>query len=93
MTPNVPQSLRLSPSEAELLSLLMRRSIVSKESAAVVLGRWSRGNPKTATIVNFISRLRKRLPSDIVIETVEDEGYRLAAETKARVRALIEAEG
>lgn len=92
--PRKQSPLGLSPSEYELLSLLMRRTVVSKESCAVVLGNWQRGTPNARTVHSFMGAMRKKLTLlQIEVQTVDEQGYRLSPETKDKVRALMREEG
>jgi DNA-binding response OmpR family regulator len=84
-----PSQFRFGPSETKLFGMLMRRAIVATESMMVVLFPAVSDDIARVHIYNMRRKLK---PFDMAIKSVRSQGYFLSPETKAKVRALIEAE-
>jgi len=85
---------KLTPSEADILDILLKRNMVTKEGLlAATRDPSDRGDDeRDVKIVDFwISKLRLKLrPLDVSIETQWGEGYRLDAAAKARLRVFVD---
>lgn len=91
----VPRAFGLTPYETKVLLLLMESGFADDD--AIMRSMWGERKyqrRQTDLVKVMICKLRRKLgPSEIAIETRHGRGYRLSADAKARVRALIEAEG
>lgn len=89
--PTAPRAWKLTKSEAKIFAALMRREILTHEAGLDVLYDDARRFDIGPDIVKvLICYIRKK--GDAVIQSVHGQGYRLTRETKARVKAMIEAE-
>ena len=87
------RGVEISPSEGQVLALLLRRSSVTRDQISIAL--WGDSAPacEKATIRVLIFRLRAKLASrEVYIDHTRGEGYRISTEYKARLSALVEAE-
>lgn len=89
-----PLSLALTPTEAQLLGLLLRRPIVSVEMFDTVLygGRPDilKSDPRTNMAV-YVHRLRQKLkPHGIPIVNVWSRGHRLTDDGRRKLKEIIE---
>lgn len=84
-----PVEWRLTQHEARVFGVLRARELATKDAILAGLYGHLAGDAPEAKIVDvFICKLRKKLqPFGIVIETIWGQGYRLAAESRARVAA------
>ncbi len=91
-----PPTFGLTPSEAALIGILLKRETVSHQAAFIVLyGSDADGGPANPKIVvsMLVVRLRKKLASQgIQIQTQNGVGYYLTFESKMRLRMIIEQE-
>lgn len=89
-----PAEWRLTASEATVFASLYGRESCSKEQLMHALYEPGVDDEPNIKIVDvFICKLRKKLtPYGVAIETIWGRGYRMTAQTKARVQALIAAD-
>lgn len=89
---HVPDGLKLRPRGAEILQLLLARPLVSHEAIMAVLyaGRIVGDDTVKVHICHLLAALR---PHGIEILTHIRQGYALAPEGRARLRALMAADG
>ena len=90
-----PRSWAFTTTELKLFAALMRRDLLTHEGGMEILYPDDRRFEVGINIIKVnITKMRRKCEGDqIRIENVHGQGYRLSPETKARVRALIEAEG
>ena len=84
---------KLSPTEWQLLGLLLKRPLVTREYAfnALYGGRVEADQPASNLISQNIVRLRRRLKDcGIAIQTQVFDGYYMLPEDKRRLRELID---
>ncbi|MEJ0012813.1 MAG: helix-turn-helix domain-containing protein [Bauldia sp.] len=82
---------RLTRIEARVLSMLMARELCSHEGIGQQLyGLDGSDRTRNAHTVQIVHLRKKLQPFGISIETIWGDGYRLAPEAKAKVRALLE---
>jgi len=80
---------RFSPREAELLGLLVKRDIVSRETAMVVLYGDRNAPPDDKVIDVYLHHLRKKLALvGMTIEKRSGQGWLLSAADKAIIAAM-----
>ena len=88
----LPIEWALSRQESLLFAGLVHRGLLTKDGAMAVvyggLGRERDVNPKIIDV--FICKIRKKLkPHGVRIETLWGRGWQLAAEDRARFRAML----
>lgn len=90
-----PLSFGLTPGEASVFGALMKRDLMTKETAMAAIYRdLGRDEAEIKIVDVFVCKMRKKLkPFDIIVETVWGHGYRIAPQVKDRVRSLFAAEG
>lgn len=91
----VPLVYGLTNHEARLLGLLMKRDLVTKDMAHTGLyGLRTGGADVEIKIIDvFVCKMRRKLkPFGVEIETVWGQGYRMTAENKAVVNAMLDAQ-
>ena len=83
---------RLTPTEADLVAALMARAMMSFEQLVLLLpGEPVLGRDRRGTIKVHMSKVRRKLANHAVpIRTHKGVGYSFDAETKAKVRALLD---
>lgn len=88
MTLVAPLEWRLTPAEQRVFGVLMARDMASKDAIMAGVYRDAGRDEAEIKIVDvFVCKIRAKLKAfQIPIETVWGQGYRLAVETKARVR-------
>lgn len=91
LTIEVPLMLGLTGKEAALLGFLMKRDLVTKEAAMIVLyGDRLDELPEEKIIDVFVCKMRPKLaPVGIEIDTVWGRGYRMRPEMRAKLEALL----
>ncbi len=85
-----PPSLGLTGREQDVLGVLLSREIATRDMLMYVLfgdDPNGDGSPNNASV--HVSRLRRKLPVDVAIQTSWGRGYYLNQESKRRLRALI----
>lgn len=94
-TITAPISFRLTPCEASVFGALMKRELMTKETAMAAIYRdLGRDEAEIKIVDVFVCKMRKKLKAfDIVIETVWGQGYRMTPSVKDRVRKLFASEG
>lgn len=92
LTQQFPREFRLTPHEAKVLGVLLKREIASRDLIyrAIYADDWARDRePKI--IEMWLSLLRKKLrPFDITIQNDYGHGWFLSAADKARIKAMSE---
>jgi DNA-binding response OmpR family regulator len=88
-----PLEFQLSGSEATLLGVMMTKPMATKEMLFSGLYALRSDDPPEQKIIDvLICKVRKKVaPYGIVIETVWGRGYALTAESKMKIRAMLEA--
>lgn len=88
-----PIELRLGPTETRLFALLLRRPLLSRETAwTVFYGDRDADGPPPKIFDVWIARMRPKLrPFGIEIATRWRVGWEMPSESKAKARALIAA--
>lgn len=88
MTLLTPLEWRLTGAEMRVFGVLLARELATKDAIMAGLYRDAGRDEADVKIVDvFVCKMRAKLKAfEIPIETVWGHGYRLAAETKARVR-------
>jgi len=84
---------RFSPQEEIVLSAIVRFDIATFEQIyqGLYAGRYGRDTPDDNIVKVHICRIRHKLsPHGIAIENWYGRGYRMAPESKAKLRALID---
>ena len=84
---------RFSPQEEIVLAAIVRFDIATFEQIyqGLYAGRYGRDTPDDNIVKVHVCRIRPKLaPHGIVIESWYGRGYRMAPESKARLRALID---
>ena len=88
MTLVAPLEWRLTPAEQRVFGVLMARDMATKD--AIMAGVYrdaGRDEPELKIVDVYVCKIRAKLKRfQIPIETVWGQGFRLTAETKARVR-------
>jgi two-component system, cell cycle response regulator CtrA len=86
-----PLMLGLTKQESKLFCALVKRDIVTKESAMDALYRDKPNSAEVKIVDVFVSKIRRKLrPYDISIETVWGRGYLMPGPSKLKVAALLE---
>lgn len=92
--PRVPIALGLTTSESSILEAIMARGGTAKSKDAILSMAYSTGaddEPDVKIVDVFVCKLRKKLtPHGVTIETVVGRGYRLPAESMARLARMNE---
>jgi DNA-binding response OmpR family regulator len=91
-----PAELKLSPTEEQMLGMLLTRNIMSREGLFVSLygGRPDCDHPDVKIIDVHICHMRRKLGAyDVTIETRRAHGYYLTTEMKVKLRELISSMG
>ena len=94
MSLDAPIELGLTPSEARVLGLLLKRDVATKDGLMVALyGRGNREEAEIKIVDVFICKIRKKLkPFSLTIETVWGQGYTMPKESKALFNKLFQEE-
>jgi two-component system cell cycle response regulator CtrA len=90
---NVPLIFGLTAHEAKLFGVLLKRELVSKDTAMTALyGLRADVEEVEIKIIDvFICKIRKKLESfGITIETVWGQGYRLSAQARDKANSYLE---
>ena len=89
----MPREFRLTGKEEQVVSALLERDVLSKESIlSTVYNDRPNDVPDIKIVDVFVCRIRPKLePYGIKIETVWGHGYTIPAESKAELRGMIEA--
>lgn len=92
MTVEVPLSLGLTAAETKLFGYFLKRDLVTKDGALVVMyGHRPADEMAEEKIIDvFVCKMRRKLtPFGIAIETIWGRGYRMPPESKARAREFL----
>lgn len=87
-----PLVLQLTGQEAKMFGILLKRDLVTKEQAMVVLyGERPECEVEIKIVDVFVCKMRKKLKGfDIAIETIWGRGYRMPAQSKVVAARLLE---
>ena|SRR5579871_3436151 len=82
---------KLTPMQAKLLSLLLKRELVSQETACIAIyGNGVDSRPAPKIIDTFVHHIRQKLkPYSVKISNAWSRGYYIDAENKQKLRELI----
>lgn len=93
MSMEFPRKFGLTPAHERLLGVLLKRDFVTNEGASIAVyeGRYNNNGPTDDILKSQLCRMRKILRKfNVEVSTKWGQGIYLTADSKARLRALIE---